>query len=172
MSDFSPERFWSIFFNFFFTFMSDGHVGVVQFYTFRHQLTASPRHEIGSFGAKFIASGTQFRYSRNEIALSVINLALKWHFQVPFCNLGHELEHFMNLITEVCHQMYLCFYSKINLKNALRWLHESWGATPMCTVVNGCACMFALALQYVLWQHSHALSGVFSWAQTTAKAQA
>ena len=107
-----------------------------------------------------------------KIALPVINLALKWHFQVPFCNLGHELEHFMNLITEVCHEMYLCFYSKITLKNALCWLHESWGAAPMCTVVNGCACMFALALQYVLRQHSHALSGVFSWAQTTAKAQA
>jgi len=66
MSDFSPERFWSIFFNFFFTFMSDGHVGVVQFYTFRHQLTASPRHEIGTFGAKFIVSGTPFRYNCNE----------------------------------------------------------------------------------------------------------
>ena len=107
-----------------------------------------------------------------KIALPVINLALKWHFQVPFCNLGHEFEHFRNRITEVCYQLYLCFYSKITLKNALRWLHESWGAAPTCTVVNGCACMFALSLQYVPWQHSHASSGVFSWAQTTAKAQA
>jgi len=98
-----------------------------------------------------------------KIALSVINLALKWHLQVPFCNLGHELEHFMHLITGVCHEMYLCFYSKITLKNALCWLHESWGAAPMTTVGNGCACMFALSLQYLLWQHSHALSGVFSW---------
>ena len=66
MSDFSQEQFWSNFFNFFFTFMSDGHVGVVHFYTFRHQLTASPRHEIGTFGAKFIVSGTPFRYNWNE----------------------------------------------------------------------------------------------------------
>ena len=46
--------------------MLDSHVGVVQFHTFRHQSTASPRYEIGSFGAKFIVSGTQFRYNRNE----------------------------------------------------------------------------------------------------------
>jgi len=46
--------------------MSDGHDGVVQCHTFRHEITATPRHEIGSFGAKFIVSGTQFRYSRNE----------------------------------------------------------------------------------------------------------
>jgi len=55
-----------LFFNFFLTFMSDGHDGVVQCHTFRHEITATPRHEIGSFGAKFIVSGTQFRYSRNE----------------------------------------------------------------------------------------------------------
>jgi len=62
MSDFSPERFWSTFFKLFFNF----HVGEVQFYTFRHQLTASPRHEIETFGAKFIVSGTPFRYNCNE----------------------------------------------------------------------------------------------------------
>ena len=39
---------------------------MVQFYTFRHQLTASPRHEIETFGAKFIVSGTPFRYNCNE----------------------------------------------------------------------------------------------------------
>ena len=63
MNDFSPERFWSIFLKLFFNF----HVGVVQFYTFFHQLTASPRHEIAHFFAQFIASGTLFRYNCNEI---------------------------------------------------------------------------------------------------------
>ena len=39
---------------------------MVQFHTSRHEITAPPRHEIGRFGAKFIVSGTQFRYSRHE----------------------------------------------------------------------------------------------------------
>ena len=150
-----------LFFNFFLTFMSDWSWRVVQFHTFRHEWTATPRHEIGSFGAKFIVSGTQFLYSWNENCTSRHQFGTKMALSGAILQPGSRIWALQELNYGGLSSVVSLFLLKNHSKNALCWLHESWGAAPMSTVCNGWACMFALSLQYVRWQHRHAWSGCF-----------
>jgi len=93
-----------------------------------------------------------------KFAVSAMNLVLKWHFQVPFSNLGHACEHFMLVITGVWYLKFLCFYSKSLSKSSVL-VDQSWGAAPMTTICNGWTCITALSLQSVRWLHSHAWAG-------------
>ena len=134
---------------------------MVQFYTFFHQLTASPRHEIALFFAQFIASGTPFRYNCNEICSFYHEFGTKMALSGAILQPGTRMWalHARNYGGLVCEVSFV--FTQNRSKNALCWLHQSWGAAPMTTICNGWACMSALSLQYVRWQHRHAWSGFF-----------
>ena len=145
---------------------------MVQFYTFRHQLTASPRHEIETFGAKFIVSGTPFRYNCNENCSFCHQFGTKMALSGAILQPGTRMwalhaRNYGGLVCEVS-----LFLLKITLKMLCAGCTKAGALHPWLQFAMGglacslCPCSTCCGSTGMLDQ------AFFFLAQTTAKAQA